>query len=186
MPGQCRAFAVDHAESVDGRCRSGRDEQRTDRMTAYTPRPADGADVLKALREAAAKRILVLDGAMGTEIQTLELLGGGFPRRALQGLEAGPQGQQRPADPDAARRGARRPSRLFPRRRRHRRDQHLLRHLHRPGRLRHGGDRLRAEPRGRAPCPRGRADSPRRRTAAAASSPAPSARPTARSRSRRT
>jgi 5-methyltetrahydrofolate--homocysteine methyltransferase len=28
----------------------------------------------------------------------------------------------------------------------HRRDQHLLGHLHRPGRLRHGGDRLRAEP----------------------------------------
>jgi 5-methyltetrahydrofolate--homocysteine methyltransferase len=35
--------------------------------------PADGADVLTALRETAAKRILVLDGAMGTEIQALRL-----------------------------------------------------------------------------------------------------------------
>ncbi|MFL5134331.1 MAG: homocysteine S-methyltransferase family protein, partial [Microvirga sp.] len=38
-------------------------------MTAHTPRPANGADVIKALREAASKRILVLDGAMGTELQ---------------------------------------------------------------------------------------------------------------------
>src|SRR3712207_6412564 len=38
-------------------------------MTAFTPRPADGADVTKALRDAASRRILVLDGAMGTELQ---------------------------------------------------------------------------------------------------------------------
>jgi 5-methyltetrahydrofolate--homocysteine methyltransferase len=38
-------------------------------MTEHTPRPANGADVIKALREAASKRILVLDGAMGTELQ---------------------------------------------------------------------------------------------------------------------
>lgn len=38
-------------------------------MTTFTPRPADGAEVLKALREVASKRILVLDGAMGTELQ---------------------------------------------------------------------------------------------------------------------
>src|ERR687889_2341239 len=38
-------------------------------MTALIPSPADGAGILKALREAAAKRILVLDGAMGTELQ---------------------------------------------------------------------------------------------------------------------
>src|SRR5918911_1255687 len=36
-------------------------------------RPANGPEVLKALREAAAERILVLDGAMGTEIQNLKL-----------------------------------------------------------------------------------------------------------------
>ncbi|HKH33532.1 MAG TPA: homocysteine S-methyltransferase family protein, partial [Beijerinckiaceae bacterium] len=35
--------------------------------------PANGAEVLAALREAAAERILVLDGAMGTEIQALKL-----------------------------------------------------------------------------------------------------------------
>ena len=33
-----------------------------------------------------AERILVLDGAMGTEIQALELVGSRFPRRALRGL----------------------------------------------------------------------------------------------------
>ena len=32
--------------------------------------PADGAEILRALREAASKRILVLDGAMGTELQS--------------------------------------------------------------------------------------------------------------------
>ncbi len=36
-------------------------------------RPADGAEVLAALKAAAAERILVLDGAMGTEIQNLKL-----------------------------------------------------------------------------------------------------------------
>src|SRR3954462_9266036 len=35
--------------------------------------PADGAEVLQTLRKAAAERILVLDGAMGTEIQALKL-----------------------------------------------------------------------------------------------------------------
>src|SRR5919107_5562633 len=38
-------------------------------MTTFTPLLADGADVLRALREAASRRILVLDGAMGTELQ---------------------------------------------------------------------------------------------------------------------
>src|SRR5918997_2594643 len=36
-------------------------------------RPADGAEILNALRKLAEKRILVLDGAMGTEIQALKL-----------------------------------------------------------------------------------------------------------------
>jgi hypothetical protein len=36
-------------------------------------RPVDGPEILNALREAAAERILVLDGAMGTEIQNLKL-----------------------------------------------------------------------------------------------------------------
>ncbi len=42
-------------------------------MTALTPHPAHGADVRTALEAAAAERILVLDGAMGTEIQNLKL-----------------------------------------------------------------------------------------------------------------
>ncbi|HEX8166042.1 MAG TPA: methionine synthase [Beijerinckiaceae bacterium] len=42
-------------------------------MSEYEVHPADGAEVLEALRKAAAERILVLDGAMGTEIQALKL-----------------------------------------------------------------------------------------------------------------
>ena len=42
-------------------------------MSESSVRPADGAEVLAALRKAAAERILVLDGAMGTEIQALKL-----------------------------------------------------------------------------------------------------------------
>jgi 5-methyltetrahydrofolate--homocysteine methyltransferase len=38
-------------------------------MNDTAPRPANGAEVLKALRAAASQRILVLDGAMGTELQ---------------------------------------------------------------------------------------------------------------------
>jgi 5-methyltetrahydrofolate--homocysteine methyltransferase len=40
--------------------------------------PVDGAEIRRALRELAAKRILVLDGAMGTEIQRLKLSEGDF------------------------------------------------------------------------------------------------------------
>ena len=39
-------------------------------MTIFTPSPADGVEVLKTLREIASRRILVLDGAMGTELQS--------------------------------------------------------------------------------------------------------------------
>ncbi|HVL73633.1 MAG TPA: methionine synthase, partial [Beijerinckiaceae bacterium] len=42
-------------------------------MSASELRPADGAEIERALRAAAAERILVLDGAMGTEIQNLKL-----------------------------------------------------------------------------------------------------------------
>ena len=37
------------------------------------PRPANGAEVAAALAQMAQERILVLDGAMGTEIQALKL-----------------------------------------------------------------------------------------------------------------
>ena len=123
---------------------------------------------------------------MGTEIQALKLTEEDFRGERFRDSRPRPQGQQRPSHPHAARRGARHPSALLPRRRRHRRDQHLFRHRDRAGRLRPGGDRLRAQPRRRAPRPRGGDPGRRRRTAAAASSPAPSARPTARCRSRPT
>ena len=42
-------------------------------MVEFVPHLADGADVGAALEAAAAERILVLDGAMGTEIQDLKL-----------------------------------------------------------------------------------------------------------------
>src|SRR5215204_4066100 len=42
-------------------------------MSEYEVHPADGVEVLQALRKAASERILVLDGAMGTEIQALKL-----------------------------------------------------------------------------------------------------------------
>jgi 5-methyltetrahydrofolate--homocysteine methyltransferase len=42
-------------------------------MSELRIRPADGAEVLASLRESAAQRILILDGAIGTEIQALRL-----------------------------------------------------------------------------------------------------------------
>ncbi len=42
-------------------------------MSDSAIQPADGAEVIAALRAAARERILVLDGAMGTEIQNLKL-----------------------------------------------------------------------------------------------------------------
>ncbi len=38
-------------------------------MTDFTPTPVDGAEIHRALRQSASERILVLDGAMGTQIQ---------------------------------------------------------------------------------------------------------------------
>src|SRR5215216_6018705 len=51
----------------------GMTEREKERMSEYEVHPADGVEVLQALRNAAAERILVLDGAMGTEIQALRL-----------------------------------------------------------------------------------------------------------------
>ncbi|MFA6966174.1 methionine synthase [Bosea sp. (in: a-proteobacteria)] len=38
-------------------------------MTDFNPTPVDGAEIQSALRQSASERILVLDGAMGTQIQ---------------------------------------------------------------------------------------------------------------------
>ena len=47
-------------------------------MSAFELTPVHGAEVAKAIREIAHRRILVLDGAMGTEIQNLRLSEGDF------------------------------------------------------------------------------------------------------------
>jgi len=47
-------------------------------MSSYTTGEIDGAEIERALRERAAERILVLDGAMGTMIQSFQLDEAGF------------------------------------------------------------------------------------------------------------
>ena len=94
------------------------------------------------LTEAARQRILVLDGAMGTMIQQLKLDEADFRGERFADWPRDLKGNNDLlilTQPDAI---ARHPRRLSPRRRRHRRDQHLLLDHHRPGRLRHGGARL--------------------------------------------
>ncbi len=94
--------------------------------------------MLAALQAAARERILILDGAMGTQIQGLGFDEDALPRRPFRRLRLPPEGQQRPPDPHPAGGDRGHPLSLRPRRRRHHRDQHLLLHRHRPGRLRHG------------------------------------------------
>ena len=117
---------------------------------AFDAAPAARPDAFAALRKAAAERILILDGAMGTQIQGLGFDEEPFPRRALRRLRLPSAGQQRPSDPDPARGDRGDPLRLCHGRRRHPRDQHLFLDRDRPGRLRHGGRGLRPEPRRRA------------------------------------
>ncbi len=52
----------------------------------------DGAEILKALQEAARERILILDGAMGTEIQGLGLTEGDFRGERFLGCACHQQG----------------------------------------------------------------------------------------------
>jgi 5-methyltetrahydrofolate--homocysteine methyltransferase len=54
-------------------------------MSDYQPTPVDGAEVERALRQAAAERILVLDGAMGTQIQDLKLSEADFRGERFKG-----------------------------------------------------------------------------------------------------
>ena len=97
----------------------------------------------------------MLDGAMGTMIQELKLDEDGYRGARFDAWNREVRGNNDLLNPDAARRDPRHPSRLFPRRRRHRLDQHVLLDHDRAGRLRHGGHRLRAQPRGRAARARG-------------------------------
>ena len=93
----------------------------------------------KTLRAAAAKRILVLDGAMGTMIQSYRFSEADFRGERFEDWPRDLRGNNDLlilTQPDAIKaiHGA-----YFRGRRRHRRDQHLLLDLDRPGRLRHGG-----------------------------------------------
>ena len=137
-------------------------------------------DAAEALREAAQRRILVLDGAMGTQIQALGFTENHFRGERFLTCECHLQGNndlltltQPQAIEDIhfayamAGRG-------------HPGNQHLFVDHDRPGRLRHAGGGLRPQPRRRAPRPARRDQGGAVRTAGAASSPARSGRPTER------
>ncbi|MCU4180775.1 methionine synthase [Bosea sp. BH3] len=55
-------------------------------MSDYKPAPVDGAEIERSLREAAQQRILVLDGAMGTQIQELKLSEADFRGERFKGF----------------------------------------------------------------------------------------------------
>ena len=102
-------------------------------------------DCTAALRALLDRRILVLDGAMGTMIQNHKLTEAGYRGDALPRLARGSQGQQRSARPHAARADRRDPSRVPRGRRGSHRDQHVQLQPAVDGGLRHGGAGLRAE-----------------------------------------
>jgi 5-methyltetrahydrofolate--homocysteine methyltransferase len=54
-------------------------------MSEFTPTPVDGAEIERALRQSASERILVLDGAMGTQIQNLKLSEAEFRAERFKG-----------------------------------------------------------------------------------------------------
>lgn len=54
-------------------------------MSDFKPTPVDGAEIERVLRQAAAERILVLDGAMGTQIQNLKLSEAEFRAERFKG-----------------------------------------------------------------------------------------------------
>ncbi|MGX5734588.1 methionine synthase [Bosea thiooxidans] len=54
-------------------------------MSDYKLAPVDGAEIERSLREAAQQRILVLDGAMGTQIQNLKLSEADFRGERFKG-----------------------------------------------------------------------------------------------------
>ncbi|HEV7260846.1 MAG TPA: methionine synthase [Bosea sp. (in: a-proteobacteria)] len=54
-------------------------------MTDFTPTPVDGAEIERALRQSASERILVLDGAMGTQIQNQKFSEADFRAERFKG-----------------------------------------------------------------------------------------------------
>ncbi len=95
------------------------------------------------LEQLLARRILVLDGAMGTMVHALK-----FDEAEFRGSSVR-QPSERPAESDRyslhhpARRHRENPSRVSRSRRRHHRNQHLRRHQRGPGRFRPGRPRAR-------------------------------------------
>ena len=129
---------------------------------------------IREFRRLLGERVLVLDGAMGTVIQSYRLGEADYRGERFRGQSAGPQGQQRPAGADAAGSDRRDPPPLPRGRRRHHRDQHVQLQRDVAGRLRPGSAGARAEPDGGADrAPRGRRCGGSAR-AGRASSPAPS------------
>ncbi|SDF90730.1 methionine synthase [Bosea robiniae] len=55
-------------------------------MSDFIPAPVDGAEIERSLRKAARERILVLDGAMGTQIQNLKLSEADFRGERFKGF----------------------------------------------------------------------------------------------------
>ncbi|MFJ5369391.1 methionine synthase, partial [Bosea sp. CER48] len=55
-------------------------------MSDFKPAPVDGAEIERSLRQAARERILVLDGAMGTQIQDLKLSEADFRGERFKGF----------------------------------------------------------------------------------------------------
>ena len=102
------------------------------------------------------RRILVIDGAMGTLLQAHGLSEDEYRGERLRGLGEGRQGQPRAPEPEPARPGRGRAPPVPGGRGRHRRDQHLQRQPHLAGRLRHRGARPRPERRGGARGAQGR------------------------------
>ena len=96
-------------------------------------RPADGAEVAPGPAQGRAPSASSCSTApWAPRSRRSSSTEADFRGERFAGARPRPQGQQRPADPDAAGRDPRDPPALFPRRRRHRRDQHLLRHRRSP------------------------------------------------------
>ena len=102
---------------------------------------ANGAEIRAALTSAARERILILDGAMGTEIQDRKFSEADFRGERFKGWNHDLKGNNdllilsAGCDPGH-------PSRLLPGGLGYRGDEHFLLHEHSPGRLPYGDARL--------------------------------------------
>ena len=108
-----------------------------------------------ALRREMERRILVIDGAMGTLLQERRLEEADYRGERFQRAPERPQGKPRDPQPDPARRGRGGAPRVPRGRGGHHRDQHLQRDPGLPGRLRHRGPGRRDQRRGRRGSPGG-------------------------------